>query len=167
MSRGLNNRKKYTTYLRNLKKQKKRFLDSLFYDADIAAFNHIDCLVCGRCCTNLGPRLKNRDLQRLSRREGMKPSTFSRRFLKTDDDGDLVFLSMPCPFFGSDGTCTVYEDRPDACRDYPHMDQGRQLQFIDIHIENLVYCPAVILAVEKLIADSRIPQPVIQRVHRD
>lgn len=152
MARGRKNNQKYSAFLKGLKKQRKLPLDTLFMDAHLAAFEEIDCLECGRCCTSLGPRLKNRDVERLSRRERIKPALFIEKYLRTDEDGDQVFQSMPCPFFGNDGYCVVYEDRPQACRDYPHMDNGRQQNLIKLHIENLNHCPAVILAVEKLIS---------------
>lgn len=152
MARGFRNKDRYVSYLKQLKKQRKLPLDTLFMDAHLAAFEEIDCLDCGRCCSELGPRLKNRDIERLSRRERIKPASFMDKYLRTDEDGDQVFQSMPCPFFGNDGYCLVYEDRPEACRDYPHLDKGRQQNFIRLHIENLNHCPAVILAVEKLIS---------------
>ena len=80
----------------------------------------------------------------------MTLSQFVERRLRQDEDGDMVFTSMPCPYFGADGYCLVYEDRPEACRDYPHMDRGRQKSRISLHIENLGHCPAVVLATEYL-----------------
>ena len=67
-----------------------------------------------------------------------------------DEDGDMVFASMPCRYFGPDGYCHIYEDRPAACRDYPHLDRGRQKARTALHTQNLEHCPAVILAVEHL-----------------
>jgi Fe-S-cluster containining protein len=156
LERGLRNKAKYTGFLKNLKKKRKLALDSLFCDAQLSAFESIDCLLCGRCCTELGPRITNKDVLRLARREGLKPARFIETYLRTDEDSDLVFSKMPCPFFGSDGYCIIYEDRPDACRDYPHMDQSRQRNRIGLHIENLAHCPAVVLTVEKLISTVKI-----------
>ncbi len=150
MDRGIRNKGKYISFLKKLKQLRKIPLERLFNEAHDEAFSQIDCLECGRCCRELGPRLNNKDVTRLARRERLKPADFIKTLLKTDDDNDLVFKKMPCPFLGSDNYCFVYEDRPDACRDYPHMDHGRQTGRISLHIENLSYCPAVILAVEEL-----------------
>ncbi len=156
LERGLRNKIKYAGFLKNLKKKRKLALDSLFRDAQLSAFESIDCLQCGRCCTELGPRIANKDVLRLAKREGLKPAKFIKNYLRTDEDNDLVFGTMPCPFYGSDGYCVVYEDRPDACREYPHMDQNRQRNRIGLHIENIIHCPAVVLAVEELISTIRI-----------
>ncbi len=150
MGRGIRNKSKYISFLKNLRKQRKIPLERLLKEAHDKAFSQIDCLDCGRCCRELGPGLKNKDVARLARRENLKPAEFIKKQLRTDEDNDLVFKKMPCPFLGSDNYCFVYEDRPDACRDYPHMDHGRQTGRISLHIENLSYCPAVILAVEEL-----------------
>lgn len=150
IERGLRHRSLYTRFLKSLKTRKRLALDSLFQEAHEAAFAVIDCLECGRCCKHLGPRVKDRDLKALAKQERLKPASFAEKYLRIDEDGDMVFKTMPCPFFASDGYCTVYESRPGACRDYPHLDNGRQWNQIRLHVENLEYCPAVILAVENL-----------------
>ncbi|MCG8454005.1 MAG: YkgJ family cysteine cluster protein, partial [Spirochaetales bacterium] len=64
------------------------------------------------------------------------------------EDGDLVFPQMPCPYFGADGLCIVYDKRPRACREYPHLDQKRQKGLLGQHLSDLSICPAVALAAE-------------------
>jgi len=153
MHRAERNRQRYADFLKSLKKKRKIPLEALFKEAHAAAFSVIDCLDCGRCCRKLGPGIKNKDISRLAGRERTKPAEFIRKYLITDEDDDLVFKKMPCPFLGNDNYCFVYEDRPEACRDYPHMDRGRQSGRIALHINNLAYCPAVVLAVEYLIKE--------------
>jgi len=148
MQRGEKNRERYTAFLRSLKKKRKIPLESLFREAHDAAFNEIDCLDCGRCCSMLGPAIRNKDISRLAGREKIKSADFIDKYLKTDEENDMVFKAMPCPFLGDDNYCFVYEDRPGACRDYPHMDRGRQSGRLTLHIRNLDYCPALVLAVE-------------------
>jgi len=144
------NRSRYIDFLKNLKANRKVPLDALFRDAHDASFALIDCMECGRCCTALGPRIRHDDISRLAGRARMKPGVYIDTRLRKDEDGDFVFKSMPCPYLGGDGGCFVYEDRPRSCRDYPHLNQGRQSNMLKVHIENLNYCPAVVLAVEKI-----------------
>lgn len=153
MNRGNRNKKKYTAFLRGLKKKKKLPLEYLFKEAHQTAFKQINCLDCAMCCTGLGPRITNRDISGLSRRERLKPAIFIKQFLRIDEDGDYVFKTMPCPFLGQDNYCSIYEDKPEACSNYPHMNHGRQSGRIDSHIENLLYCPAVVLGVEFLMEE--------------
>ena len=150
MERGRRKWTVYASFLKSLRKKRIPQLDTLFIRANDSAFEQINCLSCGRCCTHLGPKLNDKDISRLSKNQRMKPVRFIESYLRRDEDGDMVFQSMPCVFLGADCLCLVYADRPYACRDYPHMDSGRQKNRIPMHIENLLHCPAVILATEYL-----------------
>ena len=150
MERGRRKQTVYASFLKSLRKKRIPGLDERFIEASDFAFNHINCLLCGHCCTHLGPKLNDKDINRLSKNQRMKPVHFMESYLRRDEDGDMVFQSMPCVFLGPDNLCRVYTERPSACRDYPHMDNGRQKNRIPMHIENLIYCPAVILATEYL-----------------
>ncbi len=70
--------------------------------------------------------------------------------MRVDEDGDYVFKSMPCPFFKTDHYCSVYESRPNACREYPHTQQKDIRQKLAITFQNTMICPGVALIVERL-----------------
>ena len=154
VERGRRNRKAYVAAITALKRRDRAPVERLFAEAGEAAFETIDCLSCGRCCRELGPRLTQADIGRLARRERMKPSVFVEMRLRIDEDGDAVFSALPCPFLGSDGYCSVYEERPKACRDYPHF-AGSRKDALALHMENLSFCPAVVLAAESIIEEQR------------
>jgi len=137
-------------FLRRLKNRRGVPWDDVVRDAADEAFRVIDCLRCGRCCRDLGPRLTTADVGRLAKRERLKPARFVASYLRIDEDGDMVFREMPCRYFGADGRCLIYEDRPSACRAYPHLHESRQKSRIEGHIRNLETCPAVIEAVREL-----------------
>ncbi|MNE52092.1 Flagellin N-methylase [compost metagenome] len=80
----------------------------------------------------------------------MKPGDFVERYLRIDEDNDYVLQSVPCPFLGNDNYCSVYEDRPKACREYPHTDHSPMLQILDITLKNTAICPAVYEVVERM-----------------
>jgi Fe-S-cluster containining protein len=105
--------------------------------------HRIDCLSCGNCCRSLGPRLTDKDVERLAKALRMKPAAVEATYLRVDEDGDLVFNSMPCPFLGSDNYCSVYESRPKACREYPHTDRKRFYQIYKLSVKNAETCPIV------------------------
>lgn len=140
-------------FLEHLKKQKKAGLDEQINQLHKKAFEVIDCLQCANCCKTTGPLLLNKDIDRLAKSFRQRPAEFTSNFLKTDEDGDYVFQSMPCPFLGSDNHCSVYSDRPNACREYPHTQQRDQLQKLKITYENSLICPAVAKVVEELKAN--------------
>ena len=105
--------------------------------------DRINCLECATCCRTLGPRITDKDVERLAKTLKMKQSAFVDAYLRTDEDGDLVFQSMPCPFLGADNFCAVYESRPKACRDYPHTDRKKFFQLFRLSVKNAETCPIV------------------------
>jgi hypothetical protein len=105
--------------------------------------SRINCLSCGNCCRTLGPRLTDKDVERLAKTLRMKPPAFIDTYLHTDEDGDLVFKSMPCPFLADDNYCLVYESRPKACREYPHTDRKKFVQIFKLSVKNAETCPIV------------------------
>lgn len=133
-----------------LSKADRRSVDRAFHNAHSEVFAETDCLACAYCCKTLGPRITDMDIRRISKRLRLKPSQFTAIYLKTDDDGDFVFKSMPCPFLDADNYCRIYTDRPVACREYPHTDRSRIYQILDVTMKNIPVCPAVYCIVEKL-----------------
>jgi len=87
---------------------------------------HLPCF--GSCCADINIILTPLDVLGLARRQGMTTTAFLARHTVCLETKDLqlpvVALKMeeregrPCPFVGSEG-CTVYSDRPWACRMYP------------------------------------------------
>ena len=142
--------KENKNFLVRLKKAKPNNLDEITNKFHYEAFENIDCLKCANCCATTGPLLKNRDIETLSETLNIRPATFSETYLKTDEDGDLVFKKMPCPFLGEDKYCSVYDSRPGACRDYPHTQQRNIAEKLPITFLNSMICPAVAVVVEKL-----------------
>lgn len=114
------------------------------------AMDEIDCMECGNCCRSLGPMILPKDIDLLSKSFRMKPADFIGRYLKTDEDGDRVFRSMPCPFLGEDNYCAVYENRPKACREYPHTDRKKFYQIYALSMKNAATCPIVFRVLERL-----------------
>lgn len=137
-------------FLAKLKKLKPAKLDQIMQRLDAAAFEEIDCLSCANCCKKTGPLLLNKDIDRLAKTLKMRPAVFTENYLKIDEDKDYVFNQLPCPFLGSDHYCSVYEARPNACREYPHTQQRDQLQKLPITFENSLICPAVAKVVSAL-----------------
>ena len=136
-------KKDYRGVLQKIIRLSSKEADNLFNELHKKEFEKIDCLQCAKCCRDLGPLLTDRDIQKLSQFLKIKPSAFTEKYLRIDEDGDYVFKSMPCPFIGNDNFCAVYESRPTACRDYPHTDRKNIKGILDICIKNAAICPAV------------------------
>ena len=127
-------------------------IDQIINDLHTEIFEEIDCLQCGNCCRTTGPMVLSKDIQRLSKRLKCTEKHFTETYLRMDEDGDFVFKSMPCPFLGADNHCAVYEDRPKACRAFPHTDQKGQIKIFDLTRKNARICPAVSRILQHLVA---------------
>lgn len=135
---------------KQLKKVKDRELDSMFHEAHEDVFREIDCLDCANCCKTTSPIFRDRDIDRLSKKLKVRPSQFIDQYLRMDEDNDYVLQSSPCAFLNEDNTCSVYDDRPAACREYPHTDRKKMSQILDLTYRNTKVCPAVEHIVEKI-----------------
>jgi len=118
-------------------------VDKLFHEAHDRAFSKINCLDCAFCCTHVGPRWTKQDIKRVSKAMKMKEADFEATYLKVDEDNDYVFQTLPCPFLQADNHCIIYEDRPKACREYPHTDRRKIKQVFSLTLKNSSCCPAV------------------------
>nr|WP_184747784.1 YkgJ family cysteine cluster protein [Spirochaeta isovalerica] len=137
-------------FFKKLKKIKTAELDNLFLERHIRYSSEIDCLDCANCCRGTGPLIKERDIKRLSKSLSMKPGEFTDTYLQVDEEGDMIFREMPCPFIAGNNYCIVYEDRPTACREYPHTDRQKIAKYLGPTLKNYSICPIVYLVIEDL-----------------
>lgn len=145
-----NAEKSTRTYFKKMKKNKIAELDKVIGSIHSDIFRKINCLECANCCRSLGPRLTNRDIELIAKTLRKKPADVIESFLKIDEDHDYVFREMPCPFLGADNYCSIYENRPKACREYPHTDRSKFYQIYSLTIRNAETCPAVYEILERL-----------------
>jgi len=117
-------------------------LDSRFYfrcHAGLACFN--------QCCQNPTVILKPYDILRLRRRLGITATELLEKYTtRVVEDKSLLPLVLlatrredgeGCPFLDTEQGCTVYEDRPGACRLFP-LTQGSALA--GVTIEDAYFC---------------------------
>lgn len=129
--------------INGLRQWKPKKLDAAFQEAHEEAFEEIDCLDCGNCCRTTGPRFTAEDIDRLAKRFKLGTTDFIHRHLQLDEQNDYVLQQVPCPFLGADNYCSIYEDRPEACRDFPHTHRHKMHRQLDITAQNAEICPAV------------------------
>ena len=126
-----------------LKRKKPKNLDDLFQREHEKAFSTIDCLLCANCCKTTSPIFRDIDIKRIAKKLKISEAVFERTYLKTDEDNDWVLKTAPCHFLGSDNICSIYDFRPQACREYPHTDRKKIVQVLDLTERNVSICPAV------------------------
>jgi uncharacterized protein len=137
-------------FFRKMKTVNPQKLDEIVHQLHNEVFAYADCLVCANCCKTISPAMRNRDVERIATALRLKPSEVVSKYMLLDDDGDYVFNSSPCPFLLKDNRCSIYADRPKACREYPHTDRRKFYQLLDITLKNTAVCPAVFAIVEKM-----------------
>lgn len=88
-----------------------------------------DCSKCpGYCCSYPRIEVKDRDVKRLARHFGLEKAEAEKRFTRLYEPGERVLKHRKdeiygsiCRFFDTDvRRCTVYEARPQVCREYPN-----------------------------------------------
>jgi Fe-S-cluster containining protein len=135
---------------KKLRKTKIKELDKAFHEKHEQVFQEMDCLACANCCKTTSPIFYQADIDRLAKTLKMKVPEFIDTYLRVDEDNDYVLKSSPCSFLGHDNKCIVYENRPTACREYPHTNRKRMNQVLNLTFNNAEVCPAVYGIMEKL-----------------
>lgn len=148
---------RYRVYLKREMPLSNAALDAVVGAIRDEVVPQIDCTACARCCRSLQIVLDRKDIARLARRAGVSPDAFVRRHVAEAPDGVLHFAVSPCPMLGDDGRCTVYADRPKACRDYPYLDTPKFRSRSLTMAENVGACPIVFNVWERL--KRRVPIP--------
>ena len=118
-------------------------LDETMQEIHAEVFQEVDCLTCANCCRTTSPIFQAKDIDRIAKRLKLRPVQLIEKHLKIDEDGDYVLKSSPCPFLLNDNRCDIYNDRPTACRTYPHTDRKKFHQLLDLTYKNTFICPAV------------------------
>lgn len=144
--RSIENKK----FLLGLRRKDTRRVDELFHSAHHDVFQQLDCLQCANCCKTTSPIFYQNDIERAAKALRMKPGEFVTKYLRIDEDNDYVLRSAPCPFLDGENYCSIYDDRPKACREYPHTDRKKVVQIMELTHKNTMVCPAVLEIVERL-----------------
>ena len=137
-------------FIKRMKKKLPGNLDEVVHALHDKAFEEFDCLSCANCCSSISPMMSDKDVERLATALKMKPSQVIEQYMHIDEEHDYVFNQAPCPFLMPDNYCSVYENRPKACREYPHTDRRRFGQLLSLTLKNCEVCPIVFRVVEGL-----------------
>lgn len=142
--------KENKAFFKEIKRQKPKVLDQKMHELHQEVFACTNCLECANCCSTTGPLFTDKDIGRIAKHLRMKPSEFTEKYLRIDEDNDYVLQSVPCAFLGDDNRCSIYDVRPKACREFPHTDRIKQHQLLNLTQKNVAVCPAVYHIVEKM-----------------
>ena len=133
-----------------LKKKTPKNLDYLMQDLHDTEFKKTNCLNCANCCKTTGPLFTTADVERISKHLKQKPQQFIDRYLRIDEENDYVLQTVPCTFLHIDNSCSIYDVRPKACREFPHTDRKKFQQINNLTLQNIAICPAAYNIVEAM-----------------
>jgi len=127
-------------------------LDAIVHRLYDEVIPQINCQACGNCCRVIHPILKQSDIKSLASHLAVSKDEFERQYLIKDEEDDLTFRINPCPFL-SDNSCSVYKNRPDDCRSYPHLHKKEFVFRLIGVVSNCSVCP-IIFNVYELLKDE-------------
>ncbi len=123
-------------------------IDDIVHRLNREVSDQIDCTNCGNCCTKLSPLINDKDIDRLSGKLNISTEQIKDDYTETDE-GELFFKDLPCTFLKGK-KCTIYNDRPEDCKSYPHLHKSEFISRLWAVIQNYSICPIVFNVFERL-----------------
>jgi uncharacterized protein len=150
------NKRAFRSFLTRLENKPPRGLDKIAEAVEPEVWKEVDCLSCANCCKVMTPTFTVKDIKRISAHFSMTPAEFKDKWLMYEKrDGDWQNKKQPCQFLNlQDNKCSIYEIRPEDCSGFPHLSKKKMTDYMHVHKQNLIYCPATYTMVEKMKAMS-------------
>ena len=106
-------------------------------------FALIDCTQCANCCRSLQTEFNKSELHTIAKTLGQSIEAFEKQFMTEGA------VNPPCPMLHGK-LCSIYENRPEVCRSYPHLEQPHFTTRLMGVIGNVAICPIAFNAYEEL-----------------
>ena len=97
-------------------------------------FALIDCTQCANCCRSLHVEFKNNELHFIAKTLGQSIEAFQKQSMSEGK------VNPPCPMLNGK-LCSIYENRPDVCGSFPHLEQPVFASRLIGVIKNVAICP--------------------------
>jgi len=127
-------------------------IDGLIKTLSQKYFALIDCTQCANCCRSLHIEFKESELHAIAATLGQSIEAFQKQSMSEGK------VNPPCPMLNGK-LCTIYENRPDVCRSFPHLEQPEFTSRLIGVIETVAICPIAFNAFEELKAKLAWPRP--------
>ena len=146
------NRKSFRNFITRTENNPPENLDTTMNNLEKEVWQEVSCLSCANCCKVMSPTYTNADIKRISAHLNMRPKDFKEKWLyREEKNNDWMNRSQPCQFLDlKTNMCSVYEVRPADCADFPHFHKRPAKDYFYIHKQNIEYCPATMLMIEKM-----------------
>jgi Fe-S-cluster containining protein len=127
-------------------------IDGLVKNLSQKYFGLIDCTQCANCCRSLQVEFKKSELHTIAKTLGQSIEAFQKQFMSEG------MVNPPCPMINGK-LCSIYENRPEVCRSFPHLEQpGFTSRLIGV-IDNVAICPIAFNAFEEMKAKLEWTRP--------
>lgn len=146
------NKKPFRKFIKDLEDADVTDIVDIAKQAEKEVWQEVDCLKCANCCKKMTPTLEASDMERIARHLQLSVPAFKKKYLMYEkDEKDWRMQVQPCVFLDqATNKCNIYEVRPDDCRGFPHLVKEPINDYVHIHKQNIKYCPATYLWVEKM-----------------
>jgi uncharacterized protein len=146
------NKKAFKKFISNLEDSDVEDILEVAKETEKEVWKEVSCLECANCCKKMTPTFTPADKKRVADHLGISVPAFTKKYLKYEkEDNDWQMAVQPCVFLDLDtNKCNIYEFRPDDCRGFPHLVKEPIDSYAHIHKQNIKYCPATYLWVEKM-----------------
>ena len=125
-------------------------VDELVFKLNETITAKIDCTACGNCCRSLMINVEPNDATRLARHLTVSEEVFHEKYIEQSSEGSLAVMNkIPCHFL-HDNKCTVYEARPNECREFPGLHQPGFTKKLFATFMHYGRCPIIFNVVEAL-----------------
>jgi Fe-S-cluster containining protein len=146
------NRKSLRHFITRTENKPPKNLEALAEQTNKEVWAQVDCLGCANCCKVMSPTYTFQDIKRIAAHLRMRPKDFKEKWLYQDKkSNDWMNKSQPCQFLDlKTNMCSIYEVRPADCASFPHLIKKPLPDYMYVHKQNIEYCPATMLFVERL-----------------
>ena len=106
-------------------------------------FALIDCTQCANCCRSLQIEFQKSELHAIAKTLSQSIEAFEKQSMSEG------MVNPPCPMLNGK-LCSIYENRPEVCRSFPHLEKPRFTSRLMGVIDNVATCPIAFNAFEEL-----------------
>ncbi len=132
-----------------LKQQDPDSIDALVHPLVAKITAAVDCTQCGNCCKSLMINVTAGEAVTLATHLGTSVDEIKHTYLEESEQGQLIINTIPCHFL-SGTTCSIYEQRFNECREFPHLHKPHFTRRLFGTLTYYALCPIIFNVVEQL-----------------
>lgn len=126
-----------------LKQNEVENIDAIVHALSQKYFALIDCKECANCCRSLHSEFEKSELLHIAATLGQSIEAFEKQSMSEGQ------VNPPCPMLNGN-LCSIYENRPEVCRTYPHLEKPHFTSRLMGVIANVKVCPIAFNTFEEL-----------------